>query len=273
MKTIREETLGGALARLVQTKDDYAGILLTKGKSLPPIRGDDPEVVWAALVRLADQSSPNYFGPEGAIARFLSDFPDGFAGADYLATERNYKMQAVALAAEILPEARAADATHEDGAAAARVFSKTNLLSPFEASRIRDVLKSADGPAYLKGAANFSRGNFDQGINTMLSVIRPHGQPSWPMMTYLPFLWRPAEHMFLKPLVTVDFAERIGHRFARDYASGMTAEVYLSLLDLVAEARTILGALSPRDNVDVQSFIWVVGAAPIQATAVAPAQP
>jgi hypothetical protein len=33
--------------------------------------------------------------------------------------------------------------------------------------------------------------------------------------TYRPFLWRPEEHMFLKPEVTKDFAVRVEHRFAK----------------------------------------------------------
>ena len=40
-------------------------------------------------------------------------------------------------------------------------------------------------------------------------------------MTYLPFLWYPEEHIFLKPTTTKDFAQRVGHRFAYDYDAGL----------------------------------------------------
>jgi hypothetical protein len=65
--------------------------------------------------------------------------------------------------------------------------------------------------------------------------------------------------MFLKPEVTKDFAARVGHRFASDYEAGLEIDVYESLLDLASETEGELTELGPRDRIDVQSFIWVVG--------------
>jgi hypothetical protein len=76
--------------------------------------------------------------------------------------------------------------------------------------------------------------------------------------TYLPFLWRPEQHMFLKPEVTKDFAARIGHRFASDYEARLDFGVYESLLDLIDKTAVELEDLHPRDRIDVPSFIWVV---------------
>lgn len=38
-----------------------------------------------------------------------------------------------------------------------------------------------------------------------------------------------------------------------------TEATYRSLLDLVAETKKVNESLSPKDNIDVQSFIWIVG--------------
>ena len=65
--------------------------------------------------------------------------------------------------------------------------------------------------------------------------------------------------MFLKPEVTKDFAARVGHRFASDYQPRLEIAVYESLLDLVSKTADELAELNPRDRIDVQSFIWVVG--------------
>ncbi len=65
--------------------------------------------------------------------------------------------------------------------------------------------------------------------------------------------------MFLKPEATKDFAARVGHRFATDYESRLDMKVYDCLLDLTAETAGELADLRPRDRIDVQSFIWVVG--------------
>lgn len=65
--------------------------------------------------------------------------------------------------------------------------------------------------------------------------------------------------MFLKPVVTCNFAERVGHGFATDYRPALQANVYTSLLSLVDDMHAEIGELGPRDNIDLQSFIWVVG--------------
>ena len=65
--------------------------------------------------------------------------------------------------------------------------------------------------------------------------------------------------MFLKPQVTVDFAERVGHPFAYQYAATCEAPIYQNLLTLVGDLEQKIAALQPRDRIDVQSFIWVVG--------------
>ena len=59
--------------------------------------------------------------------------------------------------------------------------------------------------------------------------------------------------------LTKDFAARVGHRFATDYEPRLNIEVYNSLLDLVTKTTAELSDLKSRDQIDVQSFIWVVG--------------
>ena len=66
--------------------------------------------------------------------------------------------------------------------------------------------------------------------------------------------------MFLKPTVTRDFAQRVGHDFQFAYDSAIEGSVYASLLNLAKTTKQAIAALKPRDNIDVQSFIWVVGA-------------
>jgi hypothetical protein len=93
----------------------------------------------------------------------------------------------------------------------------------------------------------------------MERALNPNDSAKWTVVTYLPFLWRPQEHMFLKPEATKDFAARIGHRLAMVYEPRLDIAVYDSLLDLAARTAEELADLQPRDRIDVQSFIWVVG--------------
>jgi hypothetical protein len=88
--------------------------------------------------------------------------------------------------------------------------------------------------------------------------FRAEGVASWPCLTYLPFLWAPDRHMFLKPTFTRAFAERIGHGFQHDYVSEPNPDTYASLLHMTAMLDHDLADLSPTDNIDLHSFMWVV---------------
>lgn len=259
MKTIRKDIVGGAILRLVETKEGLAGVVIKDDTMSTPIRGDDPEVIWAALEQQLDRSGRNYVGMDGAIARFLRVFPGGFRDAAYLAKERDYKVAASEFLRHELPVEAALDADASACAIVARAYGKTNLLSLFEQSRVREVLKGPDGPAFVRAAAALATGDH-AALDTMAKALKPSGAATWPVLTYLPFLWAPNQQMFLKPTVTVEFAERIGHRFARDYGSEDRAIVYASLLDMTAKTTAALTGLEPADGIDVQSLVWVVGA-------------
>jgi hypothetical protein len=259
-RTIRTETIGKTTVRLLQTADGYAGMVIHGAKQSPVLRDDDPDVLWRRLLAEVGKAHPNYFGFDGAKARFLKYFPKAFADPGYVFEERDYKDKAVARIAAMISEDQAGEAGPDQCAAAIRAFQATNLVYPVEKSRIKEVLNSEAGPNFLKSAATFADGDFALGLTGMIAAIRTKSQPAWTMLTYLPFMWRPDQYLFLKPAVTCDFANRVGHPFGRDYAEGMTAHVYESLLDLGAETRRQIADLSPKDLIDVQSFIYVVGA-------------
>lgn len=65
--------------------------------------------------------------------------------------------------------------------------------------------------------------------------------------------------MFLKPAVSVDFAERVGHPFAHEYVPRISSHIYDSLLSLTANTENELKDFNPADRIDIQSFIWIIG--------------
>ena len=65
--------------------------------------------------------------------------------------------------------------------------------------------------------------------------------------------------MFLKPTVTLDFADRVGSDFRTRYSSDPNGKTYEALLELGQQTREAIAQLQPRDNIDIQAFIWVVG--------------
>ena len=259
MKTIRDTKQDDLTLRLLQMKAGYTGVVFAAdGACKARIEGADADDVWRRLQIEAGKANPRYVGFDGARSRFLHFFPNGFASNGYLQQERDYKVRAKTRLDEQVPLERAARETGF-GEAALGVFRMTNLFSPFEMMRIQDVLRGNAADPFLQAAARFALGDTTASLGAMQKVLKPHDSAKWTVATYLPFLWLPEAHMFLKPEVTKDFAARVGHRLASIYEARLDVDIYDALLDLVGETETELTDLEPRDRIDVQSFIWVVG--------------
>lgn len=255
IQTIRSGKLGKTELRLVKKDGTIYG--LADGKIY--IEGSDPDDVWRRLHDEAGKANPNYFGYDGARSRFLKSFPGGFHSADYVNAERQYKLDAKDRLEKTAPLETAVHASGL-GEAVLAAFNATNLLSPFEKMRVRDALRSPAADSFISAAARFTLGEGKPALLEMEEALKPHDAAKWTVVTYLPFLWRPEMHMYLKPAVTTDYAARVGHRFAADYEARLNFGVYESLLDLVRKTEAELSDLNPRDGIDIQSFIWVVGA-------------
>lgn len=258
MKTIRTAKIGKSEFRLVERDKQFVGLVFSGGSTKIQIEGSSADDVWRRLHDEAGKVNPKYFGFDGARARFLRFFPNGFQSAGYIGEERDYKVAAKQKLDAAAPLERAVTESGF-GEAVLAVFRATNLLSPFEKTRLQDVLRGPAADPFIRAAARFALGAGKQALVDMEHALKPHESAKWTVATYLPFLWRPEEHMFLKPEVTKDFASRVGHRFASDYEPRLDIAVYDSLLDLVARTEAELAELEPRDRIDVQSFIWVIG--------------
>jgi hypothetical protein len=243
--------------RLVEKDKQFIGLVFSGGPAKVRIEGPSADDVWRRLHDEAGKANPKYFGFDGARARFLRFFPNGFHSAGYAGQERDYKIEAKAALDRAVPLEKAA--TGSGYAEAVLAAFQTNLLSPFEKMRVRDALRSPAADDFIRAAARFTLGEGKQALAAMETALKPHDAEKWTPVTYLPFLWRPEQHMFLKPEVTKDFAARVGHRFASGYEPRLDIAVYDSLLDLAEKTTAELLDLKPRDRIDVQSFIWVVG--------------
>lgn len=122
-------------------------------------------------------------------------------------------------------------------------------------------LRGTDADPFVLAAVQFASDGGEPALWDMSKVLRKHDLATWTVATYLPFLWRPDQHTFLKPEVTKDFATRVGDRFVDDYETALSMSVYRSLLHLANRTSHELtrAGMPPRDNIDVQSFVWVVG--------------
>jgi|ERR1039458_759688 hypothetical protein len=257
MKTIRTAKLGDVDLRLVEMDKQFIGLAFSDGSAKVQIEGLLADDVWRRLHDEAGKANPKYFGFDGARARFLRFFPNGFHSAEYEGDERNYKVDAKTALDRTVPLEKAA--TESGYAEALLPLFHINLLSQYEQMWVRDALRGPNADDFVRAAAGFTLGEGKPALLAMERALKPHGAAKWTVVTLLPFLWRPEQHMFLKPEATKDFATRVGHRFASDYEPRLDSAVYDSLLDLAERTRAELSDLKPRDRIDVQSFIWVVG--------------
>ena len=211
-------------------------------------------------------------GPAASRRTFLKHFPGGFHDETYLAWERDYKWEAHRLWVEHIGGKRAFKAKldagrHEEIASAAvRIESSRALLFSFEKMALRDAVVRSH-----KGAVSFADGlydwlhgpgpeqeRFERWIDVVAELPRKQTRvATWPVITVFGFIARPKVHCYLKPLATKRAAEVYG--FDLEYSSRPSWDTYGSLLELCATVRRDQADLRPRDQIDVQSFLWVLG--------------
>jgi hypothetical protein len=202
--------------------------------------------------------------------KFLHYFPDGFRDETYLAWERDYKWIAhqrwmEALAPPRYDELMREGRFREIGNEAVRIESRTNLLFSFEKMALRDALKSplgarlfAEGLDGLLHGAGPMPARFQAWCDTVARLPRRQTRVlTWPLATVFGFLAQPKRHVFYKPMVTRRAAAAYGHDLP--YASRPSWEGYAALLDFVQRVEADIADLRPRDRIDVQSFLWVLG--------------
>jgi hypothetical protein len=258
LKTIRTAKLGKIELRLVEKDNRYFGVANGPDGYRVQVEGDTADEAWQRLHDEAGKGSARYFGYDGARARFLHFFPNGFRSAGYEGDERNYKLKAKA-ALDTGAPVEAAAIGSGFGEIALSAFRATNMLFPVEKARIQEALRGPFADQFVRAAARFALGDGPGALAEMETALKPHNIAKWIVVTYLPFLWRPETHMFLKPEVTKDFADRVGHTYAQLYRPRLDIGVYESLLDLAARTDAEIAELKPRDRIDLQSFIYVVG--------------
>ena len=202
--------------------------------------------------------------------KFLHYFPDGYRDETYIEWERSYKWRAHERWCERLDPRGfkallRANRHAEIAAHAVATESRTNLLFSFEKMALRDAVKTPDGAsAFAQGLYDFLHGSgderrrFERWCATVGALPRRQTRVlTWPLLTVFGFIGAPERHCFLKPRVTQRAAEAYGFDF--DYRSRPNWETYASLLAFAEQVRKDTRDLKPRDMMDLQGFIWVMG--------------
>jgi hypothetical protein len=199
-------------------------------------------------------------------------FPGGFSDERYLAWERDYKVAAHRQWLEQVgakgPLRAALDAGRhrEVAAAAVRIESGRALLFSFEKMALRDaVVRSAAGAeAFAEGLYDWLHGpggeaeRFERWVDVVQGLPRRQTRvATWPVLTVFGAIARPRVHVFVKPMTVRRAAE--AYAFDLHYSSTPGWATYSSVLELARTVRHDVADLRPRDQIDVQSFLWILG--------------
>lgn len=225
-------------------------------KLLPVIRRDPESVVKKARRK--------------CLRKFLYYFPGGYQGKKYIAWEREYKWNAHLAWQEQLNQTAFKQLLEEENyqaitKKAITIESKTNLLFSFEKMALRDAVKSPESAKqFAEGLYRFIYGSGDlqrrfENYRDMLAglPVKQTRVLTWPVLTVFGFIADPQTHISLKPTVTKKAAGK--YKFDLKYSSKPGWSIYQSLLAFAAQIKNDTAPFHPRDMIDLQSFIWVMG--------------
>jgi hypothetical protein len=217
-------------------------------------------------------SSPVRRQREAARQLFLTMFPGGFQDPRFLDWERDYKVEAHRLwmnqtGGRIKLATAIAEGRHEEVAAAAvRIESSRALLFSFEKMALRDaIVRSHEGAVrFAEGIYDWFYGSggeqarFERWVEVVTALPRRQTRvATWPIVTVFGSIARPKVHVFVKPLTMQRAADAYG--FDLRYRSKPSWATYGRVLELAETVSDDLADLGPRDQIDIQSFLWIIG--------------
>ncbi|MBA2664335.1 MAG: DUF3553 domain-containing protein [Bradymonadaceae bacterium] len=194
------------------------------------------------------------------LETFLAVFDEGFASANFIASERVYKEKAVeqarlTLAGPELEELLNAGRATEVFERACRVL--TNIVHRFEQKSFKEI-PAAQHPLIARRLIDLLMAGerTPDALESFANALVAHESAKWTVCTYFPFISEPTRWPFVKPLAVQAAAAAIGYTI--DYESRPNAKTYrqvIQLFELVAEELDKAGH-PPRDYIDVQTFLW-----------------
>ncbi|WP_269522417.1 AAA family ATPase [Coraliomargarita parva] len=141
-----------------------------------------------------------------------------------------------------------------------RLITKTNLVN----WRGWDLMfgKPVNEAASLKVLnliRELSQGRYSEGkLEPIFEVLSEHKlKPGWTLPTVLLWLWNPEEYYPVKSHYIRDFATQFGRKMKM---AAFSSEHLQNYMQLGFDTRELLAPWKPNDWIDVQSFMWVIGA-------------
>ena len=265
MKTISEDSFREFRVRVVERAGQFIGVGWdSDGNEISRKTAGNADDAKKAIKHELLALSNDYVSIEGAINVFRKVFPEGFGSPFYDHVEGDYKSEAAAFVAEHFSEGELRKEINARrfstiARTARHAISRTNLTSQFEAMAFSDFLKvEANHEAFAKALQDLLFGDdFNPAFKKMVRLLsKQENAAKWPIVTYFPFFAFPETHIFVKPDLLKTCAYRLGYEL--EYETRPSFKSYESGVGLVDMIRDGISALEPRDNIDIQTFMYVV---------------
>ena len=229
------------------------------------VTGDMAEHPVLDNLRIAPPGSAvRYQSLPRSIKTFLEQFPEGFYGEKFKRHERDYKEKAHVLVQRILSKEEffallSDEAYSEVAKRSLKLLNATNLVFPNEKMALKDGLSDQTSQMEFSNTLFellYGEDELKQRFTAFSTALDNMNAGKWTIATYFPFMASPDKYMFVKPTITKHAAELCG--FEINYKPELNWLTYKSVLDLSDYLLKELSKLSPRDMIDVQSFMWCI---------------
>ncbi|WP_459853352.1 DUF3553 domain-containing protein [Humidesulfovibrio idahonensis] len=197
---------------------------------------------------------------------FLAKRKNGFDDAEYISTERDYKLKACEFFREHLDrpafEAMIGAKQYDEVCKTAlKVIGKTNFIFPQEATTLREAFKRGDAQKELFARALFNQLYGEdpqkQRFDSFIQMLTALGCCKWTLATYFPFLQDPQHQVFVKPTITLKSAEAFAYDLSfNPHPNWRIYERVRAFVAFVSDQLNTRQVLVPHDLLDVQTFIW-----------------
>ncbi|ACR80494.1 MULTISPECIES: hypothetical protein [Kosmotoga] len=188
----------------------------------------------------------------------------GFEDDRFLEEERDYKVETVKRAKELLNETVLAGLI--ESKAYSELFERIEKIGKDNNLLFNSIPTSGDlrllfstkinKEAFSKEFFNllYGSGSSEERLEKFCNFVEKSGEKSyWTFPTYFLFIVYPESEYFVKPSVVSWFANFFGFAFSRK----PDARSYKLLKDYSFELMKALSDFNPKDMIDIQSFIWV----------------
>ncbi len=150
---------------------------------------------------------------------------------------------------------------------ATRLFDLANFFGWRDRAYLNDMLFTEEGNwlQFMNSTAaclsNTPDGPWQDGLQAILDFLHERecvANITKLLPTFFLFLWDPENHVEIKPRVFDRALKALGQK-TTGHGKPMTLESYAHVQDVCSSVKQLLADWHPQDNVDIHSFLWVIG--------------